>query len=206
MAELKLALLVGAESKEWLANLTKQIDRLERLSNPGAKEVEAVPVEAEEEDSRGEIPKKRGRKPKAKFAEGTGESEDSSDTDISVDDDEDFPTVKTKGSGKSKKSESFDEDDTSENADDNILSETDDTDDDEPKPKKRFKKSANLSTIDDVNNACKDKLAAYVDERGVGRGDARKLVLRLLKKEFGVSSPDELTEDQYADAVAVLKE
>lgn len=57
MSELKLALLVGAESKAWLAGLEKQIDRLESLQSllaSGDKE-----KEGEEDD--GLIPKKNNR-------------------------------------------------------------------------------------------------------------------------------------------------
>lgn len=66
MAKLELALLVGEETKTFLANLTKQIDRLEKLGEKTVPEEIAQAEAAVDEDEEDLVPKKSAKKAPAK--------------------------------------------------------------------------------------------------------------------------------------------
>lgn len=129
--KLELAILAGAESKQFLVDFTKQIDRLEKLSGVGttkaapAKTKSTAPVDDEDVDT-------------------------TSDTE----DDEDFGAKKP---SKTKKAAAAFEDDEEPAAEETEAEETASDDDDgfmaEEAPKKAAK--AKKLTIDDVNDACK---------------------------------------------------
>lgn len=184
MSELKLSILIGAESKAWLADLTHQLDRMEKLST--AKIVEDTETE--------EAPKKkRGRPPKKKEVS-DDEFDDMEETSVK---DADFD-------GGTEEEEVVEEEESSSEFPES-------EDEEEEKPKKRFKKPGSPAPIasvkidiKQVNEAAQKLLGSEID-RGVSREDGIKTVKRVLKKRFDVDSIRELTADQYKDAILALK-
>lgn len=113
MANLELVITAGAEWKEWLANLEKQIDRLERLQE-GAKDEAAPAVESDdaEDEDEDEAPAKAKSKPKSKpkkvaeafddDEEDEAPAEDDGEDEAGEEDEDEAPTAKANKS-KSKK-------------------------------------------------------------------------------------------------------
>ncbi len=173
--KLELALLAGAETKQFLVDLTKQIDRLEALSGKAAtapakstavKSVKnTAPVDADEEGEESNedddfAPKKNaGKKAAASaFEEDEDESEEAKASDEAGDDDEGFMDA----------------------------------------PPKKAPAKAKKLTVDDINDACKARAAA------TGGKEGRTEVLALLKKHFKTSSVSEIKPDDYAKLIKVM--
>lgn len=91
MAKLELALLVGAESKEFLADLTTQLDRMEKLSGktPKGKVQKETEVEDEEEDFAPKAKKSKKAKAVDFDEEEDEESEDEDEDEAEASEDED---------------------------------------------------------------------------------------------------------------------
>lgn len=125
--KLELAILVGAESKAWLENLTRQLDRAERvLGGKGNGTSPEAPAETEEEELVS-TPKRRGRPKKVEAAafEETEEVEEAEEAEEA----EEVEETEAPASA------SFDDEE------------------DEPAPKKA--KPKKKITIDDVNDAAR---------------------------------------------------
>lgn len=147
---LEIKILAGAESKAFLVDLTKQIDRLQGLMGSG------------------------------KF--GGAAEPDSTPDEEGAEEESDFSS---KPAAKSKKGASFeDETDLPEEKEE----------EEEPKPKKKAKKT----TIDDVNDACREKA------RSLGKAGVAE-VRKLLKKKFGTESISEIDDDQYDAVLKAMK-
>ncbi len=148
------------------------------------------------DDGEEEAPKpKRGRPAKVK-AEDEEELEEKAESDDDEEDDDFAPKKKAKAA----KGFDDDEEEETENEDDEESEEEEDDEEEAPPAKK--KKAAKV-TADDVNDACKAKVKALTRE-GKSGADARKLVVKLLKKNFDVSSVTDLEPEQYAKAVKVM--
>lgn len=147
--KLEIGVIAGAESKAFLVELTRQIDRLEKLGGVAktAEEKTEESTEDEEEEFE-EAPKKRGKK----RAEDFGDDEPAAE--------------------------------------------------EEEAPKKGKKKKL---TLDDVNDACKARVKAIIEEQGCTGQDARSAVLKLLKKKFDVKSVSDLEPEQYEDVIIALE-
>lgn len=173
--QLEIKVLAGAESKAFLADLTKQIDRLERLGG-----VKAAAPAAEDADDTG--------------------SDDAPDADESDDDDFAAAPKNVKAAVKSaakKTAASFDEDD----ADDAPAASTEDDDDADftaPPAKAAKPAKAKKITVDDVNDACKAKASS------IGGKEGRAKVLALLKKHFKTESVSELKPEQYEACIKAM--
>jgi hypothetical protein len=167
---MELQILVGAESKEWLKDAEALVNRLEKV-------LKAINANSSLKGQNIEEDKESGEDTLNKVNE----------------DDEDFTPVK-KTSGK--KAKSFEDE---EEADLGSSPETDSDDEDE-EFEKPTKKRAKKITLDDVNDACKERAA---DEGGGKEG--RSVVLKILKKKFKVDSVSELEETQYAAVISAMK-
>jgi hypothetical protein len=167
---MELQILVGAESKEWLKDAEALVNRLEKVLKAISTNSSLKGKDIEEED----------------------EEADTARADN--EDDEDFAAPSKKKAGKKAKSFDDDEDDTAELK----AAATDDDEDEEFE--KPTKKKAKKLTVDDVNDACKERAA---DEGGGKEG--RKVVLGILKKKFKVESVSELEETQYAAVISAMK-
>lgn len=124
-------------------------------------------------------------------------------TDGEFDDGVEEAPKKSAAKGKAKAAsaeESFDEDDGfNEDAESSFDDDSFEEEEVKEAPKKGKGKAAPKVTIDQVNDACKERV------KKIGGPDARKKVLALLKKNFGVTSVSELEPSQYADVVASMK-
>jgi len=149
---------------------------LERLEKALAKlETLNGPVVSDDDDEE-DIKPTKGKKPKA--FDDDDEEEAPEETESENDEDEEDKPVK----GKGKKPKAFDDDDEEE---------------EDIKPAKKGK--AKKLTIDDCNDACKERAAA-------GGKKGRKEVLALLKENFGTESVSEIEESDYAELIRVMKE
>lgn len=194
MSRLELVIMAGAESKKFLADITSQFDRIEKLcskhlNSKGGKAALADDADEEEsEDEEIDPPAKKGKKA-AKFEDADEESDDEEESDESEDEEEEAPAKKTKG----KKAAKFEDDD----ADEEESEEADDAEDEEEealaKKTKGGKKAPKL-TIDDVNDACMDR---------AGRSN-RSEVLGLLKKHFKIKSVTELEPGDYEACIKLM--
>lgn len=176
MAKIELAILVGAESKEWLANLTEQLDRMEAMQDTKTTKKKA-PVEddADDEEAEDELPKA-----KARGAKKNRPLDEEPDEEESDDDDAEDELPKAKKKAKKVEPEEDESDD----------------DDEEPAPKKKAKKKG--PTIDDVHDACQVRAKA-------GGKAGRAEVLKILKKGWKVESVAELDEEDYQDVIDALE-
>jgi hypothetical protein len=117
-------------------------------------------------------------------------------------DDEDLTPKK-----KAAKKVDFDDDEDSDDADsdDNDDSEDEDSEDDdeEEKPKRGRPAKKKALTDDDVNQACKERVARLVED-GTDQKEARAEVVGILKKKFKVKSVAELDPDQYEAVIKVM--
>lgn len=192
MAELKVALLVGAESKQWLADATALVNRFEKLveksnGTKGTSKSKAVEAESEEDDSEDfeeETSKKSAAKSSKKKVQ---KAKDFDDDDDSEDDDSDSA------------GDEEDSDDAEPEA-----SEEDSDDDAESEPVKKKGKAKKL-TSEDVNAACKERVKREIEDNGSSAKDARAVVSGILKKKFKVSSVTDLDEDQFAAVIKAMK-
>ena len=96
MAKIEVALLVGAESKEWLAGFERLVTRLEKLQPKLATAKNVAQAEEDfdnEEDSTEEDddfgPAKKAAKKANSFDEDEGESEEAEEVEAASEDDED---------------------------------------------------------------------------------------------------------------------
>jgi hypothetical protein len=122
--KLELGIMAGAESKVWLADLTKQIDRLERLT--GGKGLKAVAADAEEKS-------------------------DDAPAETEGDDDDFSPAVsKAVKSAAKTTAASFDDDDAPAETE----TDDDDADFKAPPAKAAKAAKPKKLTVDDVNDAC----------------------------------------------------
>ncbi len=173
--QMEIKVLAGAESKAFLAGLTQQIDRLERLTggkglkadndDAPADTAGARPLAALEEGEEDFAPKKAAKKKAAAFDEEEEEEEIA-------------PAAKAAAK---KTAASFDEEE-------------------EEAPAPKAKKAPKV-TIDDVNDACMEKMRALG-----GNKKAREQVVAILKKKFKVETVTELKPEQYADAVEAMQD
>lgn len=93
--KLELGILVGAESKEWLADLTKQLDRLEALQTKG-KETAATTTDDVEETTVISAKTIAAAKSKKTAAKTTGDEDETFDLGEESADAEDTPAVTKK--------------------------------------------------------------------------------------------------------------
>jgi hypothetical protein len=103
MAKLELALLVGEESKAFLSELTKQLDRMEKLGDKTQPVVDEEADEAEEteEEAEADFTAKPAKKPRAKKApkpdeDDEEEVEEADEAEETEEDDEPVPAKKAK--------------------------------------------------------------------------------------------------------------
>lgn len=192
--KLELCLLVGAESKQWLANLTAQLDRMEKL--------QGAPVAATGDDEKAVKTKPKQKAKAAPVIESEESFDDFADDDLadepanasSISDDDDF------------ESEDI-------GADDDMPSDDFADDFEEEAPAPAPKKSAKASTsapkpkkisVED----CSDAAAARAKvETKKYKGDGKKgreAVKALMKKHFNVTSVQDLTEKQYAPFIKMM--
>ena len=107
MSKLEVALLVGAESKAFLASLTQQLDRMEKLTT-GKKAAASIddeddaPTETVDDDEDFAPPKKAAKGKKAAPAFDDDEETTAAAVEAAEDDDEDF-TAPPKKAAKPKK-------------------------------------------------------------------------------------------------------
>lgn len=128
MAKLELALLVGADSKKWLADFNAALDRAEKLL-PKFEQAEKEMVEEDEGEEEEETPKKAKKAKKQPAL--TPDDDDEEEDDLESEDEE--------------------KDDDSDGDD-----ESDGDDDEEPAPKKSAKKGkVKEPTNDDCQDAAK---------------------------------------------------
>lgn len=138
IVKLELGIMAGAESKAWLADLTKVVERMERAAGIiGATKSAATRTAASME------------------ADDTS-SDDAPDTES---DDDDFAA---KPRTKSKKASSFEDDDDAPATE----SEDDDADFTAPSAKTAKPPKAKKWTVDDVNDACKKKASSIGGKEG----------------------------------------
>jgi hypothetical protein len=180
MAKLEVAFLVGGEAKIFLDELTKQLDRMEKLANFAAKKLaeNTAPVDDEEEtetedDDEEVMPKAKRGRPAKKAASPMDDEDEETDDDEEADD---------------------------ESEDEEMETASDDEDEEEELPKAK-KKTTNVKriTIDDVNEAAK----AYVRANGGGK-TGRDKVLKVIRKHFGTASLAEIKKDDYPKAMKLL--
>lgn len=219
--KLDLAILAGAESKAWLADLMKVADRLEKVaaklevsstvselkSTKGAPHVADALSDFSDDnrlvsESPATTPKKTSKKAAAakpavveSFEEEDEDGSESSPTDASTDDDEDddFGSASTKKA--SAKVSNFDD----EEEDAPVVEAAEEEEDELPVVVKKGKKTAPKKvTFDEVNDACKKR--ANAAPQGLGRDQ----VLSILNKKFGVTSVSKLLPEQYVDVVKAM--
>ena len=193
MGELKIALLAGAESKEFLRGLTAALDRLEKLlARAEGLTVKAAPKINKDEDEEDETPKSKTKAKAKKVAppeEGDSDDDDDSDSVSDDADDDDDAEDDSDDDRDDDDSESVDVSDEDDDEDD------EDDEDEAPKPKKAKAAKAKKVTSDDCNDIAK-KLVKVTD---------RDTVYKLMKKHFKTKSIAELKPEQYAKFVEVVK-
>lgn len=208
--KLELSILAGAESKAWLADLTKIVERMEKAVGgkvvplPGALD---TPVTQGDDgyDEDDDFEPKPAAKTKSKLV-----FEDFKD--ISIDDatdeelEDDEETVAVKKTLAKKATTSFDDDDFdaptpyAKKATKKAAASFDEMDDEETEEKPVQKAKTKKYKLEDVNAACLLR-AAPLKPKGPSRRDE---VLALLVKHFKVRTVQKLTPDQYEAAIKVL--
>lgn len=96
------------------------------------------------------------------------------------------------------------ESDDVEDTDEETAEETDDEDEKPAKKEKAKPAKAKKLSADDVNDACKAFATHQIKSKGIPGPEARKMVLKILKKKFDVESVSELEPEQFADALKAL--
>jgi len=180
--KLEIAMLAGNESKQFLASLSTEIDRLEKVAKQieklkGGLTASAETALDEDDEDFTEAPKaKRGRPKKAAAV---------ADFDDDGEDEESDTAEETEAEEEETEAEAEEAEETTETPDD---------EDEAPVKSKKAKKV----TVDDVNDACK-KLAQHI-----GGPDGRKYVLGILKKKFKTESVSALDESQYEACIKAM--
>lgn len=181
MAQLELKIMAGAESKAWLADLTKIVERMEKAMNGKVVTLPTPPVSDDEDEDFEPKPAARATKLKTHAFD---EDEDTGTTEEDEDDDVSFGTIKEPAKKTSKKvTASFDDEDEGE-------------EDEMPAPKAAKSKTTKpkKTTLDDVNDACIARAT---------RGN-RAEVLGILKKKFKVKSVTDLEPEHYEAVVKAM--
>lgn len=184
--KLELSIMAGAESKQFLAGLTKQLDRMEALVKVAGVEEDA---DTEDTDDEEEVAAKPAKKKAAASFDDDEEEESDEDADDSEDEEEEAPVKKKKTAAK------FEEDD----------EDGEDTDDEEEVSAKPAKKKAPKLTADDVQDACKAHVKYLVAKKKKTGQEARAAVVGILKKHFKTTSVSSLKPEQFAPAIKILK-
>lgn len=175
--KLEVAMLVGAETKQFLMDLTKIVERMEKAS---ASTTTTVRV--------GDVSKTVTKK-----AAAIEEEEDEIEAAVEAEEDEDFAPKKSKG--KKAAAAAFDDDEPVEEPE---ATEEEEEDFTTPAPKKAAAKAKKL-TIDDANDACKARAAR------TGGKEGRAEVLALLKKNFKTQSVTDVKPEDYEKLVKIMK-
>lgn len=176
--------MVGADSKAWLEDFTKQIDEAKKLLGKDKKAV--VETEEQSEPALGR-PVKRGRPAKTAVIEEDFLEEESQNEESFGDDDdfEETPKKVSKASKKAKAATFEDEEELeAEESDEEETSEIDVAD----------LKSGKKYTIQDVNKACNNRAKAT----SVGE------VMGILRRKFKVTSVGQLKDVQFADVIKAV--
>lgn len=174
--KLEIAMMAGAETKQFLANLTQQIDRLEALQ---AKIVSGNTPQADFGDSVLDATVYASRPlKKTNMIEDSFLSDDQPEETNLEDDSFEAPKKQTRAK-KTKPAETSFEDE------EDALFE-------EPAPKSNKTKAL---TVKDVMDACKARATA----------SNRAEVLGILKRKFKVASINDLKPDQYGDVIKALQ-
>lgn len=189
--KLDLGILVGPESKQWLVDLTKQLDRLEKY---------AAYLESEEKV---QLPKKA--KPELPEIEADEiVEEEVSEEATEVEEDDDFAPAKK--SAKKAAAAAFDDDTdeevSEESREDSEAGEDVEEEDDfkaAPAPKKKAVAKAKKFTVDDCSDAAK-ALA-----KSIGGTKGREAVLKIMKKKFKTESIMALKPEQYSDFISAME-
>jgi hypothetical protein len=189
MAKLELALLVGAESKEWLSNFTTQLDRLEKIQASATtqiKKLDKMKVEIDEEDEdEAPVAKKKAKKKKpVEVDEADEDDDDLADEPANASDDEDDDM---------ELSSDDDEDEESDDLDEEI----EEDEDEEPAPKKKVK--AKKVTADDLMDAAKARM-----RREGGKEAGKKKVAALMMKHFKTGSVNQIKPQDYEKFITVM--
>lgn len=173
MAKIELALLVGAESKQWLADLTEQLDRMEALQSKGTKAPMKSKTPAADDEEEVEV-----RRPKK-----------AAPVEVDEDEDDELPVKKSAPAKGKKKVDPEDEE----------MGEAPDEDDEDfPAPKKKPAKKKAVS-VDDVHDACKAKAASL----GKAGRDAVLAILKKQFRVKSVSELEEDDYAAVIEAMAV---
>lgn len=172
--KLELSILAGAESKAFLADLSKIVERMENAVgyDNARKSQPTKEVEEEEEPA----PKAAKSKKASSFDEDEEQTVSARESDLRLEEDEE--DFKPKAAQKKKVASSFDESE----------------EDEAPKHKQDKKTKSKKVTIDDVNDAAMAR---------AGRTN-RAEVLAILKKNFKVKSITDLDESNYAECISLL--
>lgn len=178
MPKLEVAVLIGAESKEWLAQLENIVSRLEKETKRAS---ELIASKKDLGDNHFEAEHTNG--------------------EITEDDDNDFTEKKTTKKA-SKKASSFDDEDEGEADEAPEVSEEDeasfDSDDEDEDALPKKKKAQKKISLEDVNDACKARASQTGGKAG------REEVLKILKKKFKTSSLTDLKPEQYPAVLAAM--
>lgn len=199
---LDLGIMAGAESKAWLADLTKLVERMEKAVGLAPKGSTApVTAKADDEDSEDAdddfvAKKTKGKKAAASFDDDEDDADESESEDDTDEDEDEAPAKKTKG----KKAAAFEDDEDDADADESEDESEDEDEDEKPVKKTKSKKV----TLDDVNDACKAHVQAKI-KSGQPGPEARKSALKVLKKKFGVASATDLKPEQFAAAIKAMQ-
>ena len=176
--KLELAILAGAETKQFLHDLTKIVERLEKAATGHS-------VKTEEDDTTYEETKTTTRKTKAKQE--------------TVEDDEEF-VAKHQKYDDDEEAEARKETLTTQEDDD--IESFEDEEETEEKPAKKEK--AKKLTLNDVNDAAKARVKWEISKRGISSPEARATVLALMKKNFKVSTVTALKPEQYEAFIKIM--
>lgn len=194
--KLELGIMAGAESKQWLMDITKIVDRLEALLVKTETRVQTGVAEDDEETAPQPVKATKGKKavPAPSFDDEDEEEETAKPaakaTSSFDDEDEEEETAAPVKATKGKKAAaSFD----------------DEVEEDEAPVAPSKKTKEKKLTFDDVNDACKARVLREIQTRGCTGKDARSAVLKLLTKKFKVTSVSELEPTQYADLIKVMQ-
>lgn len=190
--EIESKILVGAESKAFLADLTKLVERMERAA--GVKTKAGAVVEDDSDDLDDDTDFGVDPKP-AKKAAAFEEDDipgiddaDLADADTDADEDDDFaPKTKSKKTAAA----SFEEDDS-----DDVEPEV------ETKKTTKAKKAPKLTT-DDLNDACKARVARLT-KKGQSTTEALDAIRKVMKKRFGVKSVAQVKPEDFAKFIEVM--
>jgi hypothetical protein len=178
--KLDLGILVGAESKQWLADMAKLVERLEAaVRELSMKDKERKATDEDEEDDDDFSPKatpvKRGTPFEDEEEDGEEISDEEMDADEEEDEDDDFKTpVNTKAPKKAASKPAA------------------------KKTKEQKEPKSRKVTSDDCNDAAR-KLAS-----SIGGKAGRQKVFDIMSKKFGVDSVLRLQPEQYPEFIEAM--